>query len=109
MGGYKPLATIERDKDLTGYCMAKSMANVGTIYAVCRPTSDCPRGEIVFTKPSNKHLIDEYDSLLATGVADYGIKEYHRRMGKLFGYSDADIEAFINTDVHCDCAKCKGK
>lgn len=109
LGGLKPLATVERDKDLAGYALAVSLSNVGMLYAECRPTDDCERGEIVFTKPANRGLVDRYNWLLDNGVKEYGIKGFHRQMGKLFGYSDADIETFINAEIHCDCSKCKGK
>lgn len=108
LGGLKPLGTIERDKDLTGYAMAVSLKNAGLLYAECRPTPDCERGEIVFTKVANRRLVAEYNSLLETGVKTFGIKEYHRKMGRLFGYSADDIETFINAEIQCDCAKCNG-
>jgi len=34
--------------------------------------------------------------------------EYNRAMGRLFGYTEEEIDAFIAEDVDCDCIACKG-
>ena len=108
LGQYKQLATVEKAKDPIGYAMAISMAGTGALYASAKPTKDCPEGEVVFTLPKNKNLVLWYDLLLKYGVQEFGIKEYHRQMGRLFGYSHEDIEAFIEADIHCNCTKCNG-
>ena len=108
LNGTKPLATIEALKDLTGYGMAVCLINAGLLHGKCRPTEDCVAGEVVFVKPGNKLLINEYEYALEHGVAQWGIKGYHRKMGELFGYSPEDIEAFIEAEINCDCAKCRG-
>jgi hypothetical protein len=106
--GAKPLATIEKKKDPIGYALAISMAGTGALYYRARGTVDSPYGEVIITLPSNKHLVDEYITLLLWGVKRYGIKNFHRKMGRLFGYTEADIEAFIEADIDCDCSKCTG-
>ena len=88
--------------------LAVSLNTTGMLVAEVRPTPDDPTGEIVFTNPANRRLIRKYEILLKYGVDEYGIKEYHRRMGRLFGYDEEDIEAFIAADVHCNCIKCSG-
>ena len=108
LAGLKPLATIEKGKDAIGYSMAVALSGVGMLASECRPTVDCPKGEIVFTKPVNKALLVEYKALLSTGIKRLGIKNYHRALGKLFGYSSADIEEFISSDINCNCTKCRG-
>ena len=108
LSGVKPLATIERSKDLTNYAIAISLINSGMLRGKVRPTDDDESGEVVFTQPSRSHLILVYEELLYDGVLKYGIKSYHRRMGKLFGYADEDIEEFIETNVSCECSKCGG-
>ena len=108
LSGSKPLATIEASKDMTGYAMAVCLVNAGQLRGYCRPTDDCVSGEIVIVKPGNQYLINEYLYTLEHGVEMWGIKGYHRKMGKLFGYTDADIEAFIEAEIHCDCTKCNG-
>lgn len=106
--GTKPLATIERRKAPILYAIAVACRAAGMVYGELIRSTDSPEGEIVITAPRNKHLVQEYRQLLATGVKDFGIKEYHRRMGALFGYRPEDIEAFIKSDIHCDCTKCRG-
>jgi hypothetical protein len=109
LSGAKPLATIEKGKDPYGYALAVAMAGTGSIYSNVRPTADSPTGEIIIVKAGNKNHIETYLYLLEKGVEQYGVKEYHRRMGELFGYSDEDIEAFIDVEIECSCSKCVGK
>lgn len=109
LGGYKPLATIEKGKDPLGYAMAISLASTGTLVAEVGPTHDSPSGEVVIVKPGNQYLIKQYNYMIGYGVAEHGIKAYHRCLGKLFGYSKEDIEEFIATDINCDCSKCTGE
>ena len=35
-------------------------------------------------------------------------EEYSRAMGRLFGYTEEEINAFIEADVDCDCIACTG-
>lgn len=109
LGGLKPLATIEKGKDSIGYSLAIALSNAGMLYKECAPTLDSPTGEVIITLPGRKELVTEYKDLLTNGIDKYGLKDYHRRMGKLFGYSDKDIEDFINAEISCDCSKCRGK
>lgn len=108
LGGHKQLGTIEKRKDPLGYALAISMCSTGALAMHVEPTEDSPEGEVVITLPCNSQLIPEYYWLLKEGVKELGIKEYHRRMGEMFGYSKADIEEFINSSIQCECNKCKG-
>ena len=109
LGGFKPLATIEKDKEPIGYALAIALASTGVLSKQIVKSVDCPNGEVVITKPCNRPLIGIYMDLLENGVKNYGIKEYHRRMGRLFGYTEDDIEEFINAEIECCCTKCKGE
>jgi len=108
LAGSKPLATIERSKDESGYATAIALGTAGMLRTYVRPTVDDCTGEVVFTKPANAQLITRYVWLLQNGVATYGVKENHRKLGRLFGYTEADIETFINAEINCLCQKCKG-
>lgn len=108
LAGYKPLATTENGKDPYGYSLAISMACTEALKAQARPTRDDSTGEVIIVLPHNKALIQEYIELQASGVSRVGIKQYHREMGRLFGYTAEDIETFINSEVDCNCAKCRG-
>tara|TARA_R110002020_G_scaffold433848_5_gene643968 strand:- start:459 stop:824 length:366 start_codon:yes stop_codon:yes gene_type:complete len=104
LGGNKPLAAIEKSKDPYGYALAIAMAGTGALAKyIVEP------GEVLITKPNNWAYIVQYISLLNYGVKRLGIKEYHRRMGKIFGYTAEDIEAFIEAEIVCSCTKCSGK
>jgi len=105
LDGVKPLATIERRKDRLGFNRAVALADTRmNVWVVVRNGDEGPEA-ILSYRPD---LIREYRWLLDNGVREYGIKEYHRRMGRLFGYAEADIEAFIAADIDCDCSKCRG-
>ena len=108
LGGNKPLATIEKRKDPLQYSLAIALSNTGSIVVDCSPTVDSKEGECILTLPKNKDLIINYKWLLKNGVDQLGIKQYHRSMGALFGYSLEDINEFIDNNINCDCHKCKG-
>lgn len=103
LGGHKPLASIEKYKDQYGYALAISLANTGALYYEVVSAS-----EVVITLPKNKHLVQEWKDLLCHGVKLWGLHGFHYKMGKLYGYTDEDIELFIKSDVNCDCNKCRG-
>ncbi len=108
LSGSKPLATIEKAKDPIGFSIAVAVGNAGMLKHMIVRSPDSPEGEVVIVKNGNQHLIAEYIHLLHNGVQEYGIKEYHRRMGRLFGYAEQDIEDFLAAEIHCECSKCTG-
>lgn len=108
LGGLKPLATIEKAKQPIGYALAIALSGTGALAASVVRSKDSPEGEVVIVLPKNKYRLEQYQWLLEHGVKAVGIKEYHRRMGRLFGYTEEDINAFIKSDIHCECSKCKG-
>ena len=108
LGGVKPIATVEHDKAPETYVKAILLGLAGMLHYRVQPTEDCERGEVVFCLPSNRNNLVEYDWLRKEGVQNVGLKAYHRAMGRLFGYSPADIEAYIESDIHCECSKCRG-
>lgn len=108
LAGTKPLGTIEKAKDPIGFSIAVAVGNAGMLKHTVIHSADSPEGEVVIVKNGNGDLIIEYMRLLYSGVQDLGIKEYHRRMGRLFGYTEQDIEDFIAAEIHCECSKCTG-
>jgi len=106
LGGFKPLGTIEKSKDPYGFALAVAVAGTGMLSHEIQHTEGGV--EVVFTRPSNAGWIQHYNWLLKYGKKLLGIKEYHRRMGRVFGYTEEDIESFISSDIHCDCNKCRG-
>ena len=108
LSGNKPLATIEVSKQPESFRTACKLVRQGILQGVVIKSTESLRGEVIIVLPENFHLIAEYRELLANGVKQFGIKEYHRRMGAMFGYSKADVEDFINADINCECSKCRG-
>lgn len=105
LGGNKPLATIEKVKDPYGYALAIALSGTGALYL---EQVACGVGEVVFTAPKNRHLVQEWRDLLHSGVKDHGLKGYHYRMGRLYGYAEEDIRAFVESEIDCNCNKCRG-
>lgn len=108
LSGTKPLGSIEKRKDPMGYSLACALSKVGMLNAFIGPTADSKEGEATFVLPQNKHLLERFKWLLNEGVKTLGLKQYHREMGKLYGYTEQDIEDFISANIHCDCTKCRG-
>lgn len=66
-------------------------------------------GNVVFSLDMDK--IHEYLGVLASSewyIEELGLEEYQRRMGKIFGYSEQEVQAFIDGNIECDCKDCKG-
>lgn len=103
LNGAKAFALIEKRKDIASYFAAGSIQRKD-ITVEYRDGLEGP--EVILT--SDRKLIAEYNALLFDGVARLGIKNYHRAMGKIFGYSATDIETFINAEITCNCTKCAG-
>lgn len=101
--GTKAFAVIEKGKDAEQYRAAWAIRREG-FHVYYREGDEGP--EVVVAKDHRD--VQQYLDLLAYGVQRLGIKQYHREMGRLFGYAEADIEAFISAEIHCDCSKCRG-
>lgn len=104
LNGEKPLAYLERVEgkefmyDLVIDIWFENIFEVAFIE---------PDG-IAFTLPKNKDLLEDYKKLLSGETVVENNHEYQRLMGRLFGYSEEDIEAFIKQEIKCDCINCKG-
>ena len=103
LNGSKRFAVIEKRKDAASYYAAGSIRRRD----VTVQYREGPEGPEVILTTSRKDIA-EYESLLRDGVSRLGIKAYHRAIGALFGYSKVDIEAFIESDIDCNCSKCNG-
>lgn len=101
--GQKDFAVIEHAKNPQAYHDAAQIHRAGVFVLYEKGNEG---DEVIIAR----HLDDivTYRLLIRYGVAELGIKNYHRALGKLFGYSPEDIESFIDSDIHCDCSKCNG-
>ena len=109
LAGVKPLAAIERDKSPHQYNLAIALGQCGMLTTFClnKKLRNCNLGEVIITKPCRQFLIIEYLELLQKGPRDDS-HGYHVAMGQLFGYTVADIELFLKTELNCQCKKCRG-
>lgn len=100
--GIKPLASIEAKKDPEQFEKALQLRFA---FSIRYHTNE----HITFTRKENKDLHDVF-ALLNSPRAAMVVRskaEKHRLMGRLFGYSEEDIEAFIKSDLQCACGQCK--
>ena len=98
IAGSKPLAVIEKRKDPEQYARSKRLPAQGLV----RFYRIGPEGAEVIISKSAQRANAYIDALNMPDGEDKT-----RVMGVLFGYSEADIEAFITNPPACDCSKCK--
>jgi len=100
--GIKPLASLEFSKDPKQYTKALKLLNVLSVY---KQTDDL----ITITRKENASLHGVF-KVLTSHKAHLLVRseqEKHRLLGRLFGYSEEDIDAFIKSDLKCACGQCK--
>lgn len=107
LAGVKPFAIIDRRKSVEQYkSLQILLENIWLpLYVVYKNDY-----EVAVTLTENKKLHEQYDLLMSPKAAQViRSKEDHQRaMGKLFGYTDEEIEAFIKSSINCDCPQCVG-
>ena len=101
--GAKSFAVIEKAKDPAQYYDAGAIEDPRITVEYREPSSG---PEVIVSR--KRAAIAEYDALILDGVERLGLKNFHRAMGRLFGYTPEDIEAFIAAEISCDCPKCTG-
>ena len=104
LSGLKPIAVIELRKNPTEYWRGIGIngASDQHVRTVAR-VDETSGAELIISL--SWQLIDQYLGLMAMPASN----ERTRKIGKLFGYTDADIQAFIDNPPACDCSKCQGK
>ena len=110
MEGSKHFATLEKGKDRDRYNFILANPELFT-----HVLFDGEEGkEVWFWKKGSEtgraHYIEyrhlrKYSQQIITEV---GLQEYQRKMGRIFGYSEEDIEAFVTGESVCSCSKCLG-
>jgi hypothetical protein len=101
--GTKPLAVIEQRKQPDVYSSARKNGVAGC-YVYVNWHDEETGFEAVIVDQRNMGLVLEY--LEALEMPESTLK--HRTMGRLFGYSQADIDEFIANQPACNCSKCTG-
>lgn len=102
MWGIKPLASIEFDKQPLQF---KRAIELRQVLSVC----DQEVGLITVTLPENSHLHETF-KLLSSPKASVIVRskeEKHRLLGRLFGYTEEQINEFIKSEMQCACGQCR--
>jgi len=102
MMGKKPLACIDRTKQPEMYDRAMRLKYV---VSVKKQTEDMIT--VTDFRNSDLHTLFEILSSTRASVIVRTKKEKHRLLGRLFGYSEEDIEEFLAADMQCACGQCK--
>ena len=102
LDGTKPLATLK------GNVYPKELrAAINTHKLITRYNAE--QDVLVVVKPQHSFLIGLF-GLLSSTKANFIVRskeEKHRLLGRLFGYSEEDIDDFIAKDMKCACGQCK--
>ena len=102
----KPFAIIEYKKDPSQFMYAFTKAKELDIR-----NTDEPNEIAIERKGHGAHHYNLYLNLTRNRthiLRAFGKAFYQRKMGKIFGYSDDEIEEFINNPPDCTCGKCGG-
>jgi hypothetical protein len=101
LAGEKPIATVVRDKNERLYNLVKQ---TGFLLS-----TEEHYGVLAFCLPENSHLLAVWSELFFSRMHP---TLYMIQMGRLFGYSEADILKFMEDTVTnenpCDCIECLG-
>lgn len=104
MNGIKPLASIEKSKQPEMFEKALALSDMIDIVVVLHD-----KGHLTITRKENEKLHGVF-SLLCSPKAAMVVRsqaEKSRLLGRLFGYSEEDIDEFIAADMQCACGQCK--
>lgn len=102
LDGTKPFAVIERDKDAEQFIQVLELGNQLSVQVT-------DANELAFCLPENSEYHTLYNLLRSNigNVLHRTDRDYQTLMGRLFGYTDEEIEAFLNEEIKCNCTKCK--
>lgn len=101
LNGTKPLASLER-------CKQPELFELQEVFS--RSLSRCYHTDdlVTITLPKNEHLHAVF-ALLTSSKAAVIVRskaEKQRMLGRLFGYTEKDIDDFIQADLGCACGQC---
>lgn len=101
VNGIKPLASIEASKQPELFERAIALRNVISVHYHNHEL-------ITITRKENSNLHRTF-ALLTSPQASIVVRskeEKQRLLGRLFGYSEEDIDEFIKQDLGCACGQC---
>mgnify|MGYP003131542397 CR=1 FL=1 len=103
LAGTKPMGLIEKAKDPEQYQRLYDIADLKRLRFML-----VEEGTVVFALLPNRGLLVDYYNLVNGKTVVKDNKEYQTLMGRLFGYTEEEITAFINADIQCNCSNCQG-
>ena len=65
-------------------------------------------GEVYFALTQAPLVTFKFLTSTSAGLIIKSKEEHSRAMGRLFGYTEEEITAFIEADIDCDCIACTG-
>lgn len=102
MWGMKPLASIEFNKQPNQFSRAIKLSHILSV-------RHQDLGSLTVTLPENSHLHETFKLLSSPKVPVIvrSKEEKHRLLGRLFGYTEEQINEFIKSDMQCACGQCR--
>jgi len=102
MVGLKPLASLEKDKQPDQFERALKLKHVASVM-------QHDENLLTVTRRENSHLHEVFKLLSSerASVIVRSAEEKHRLLGRLFGYSETDIDEFIAAGLDCACGQCE--
>lgn len=104
INGPKPLANFELRKHPEQFKQLANHLPLAARHLAIHPWNSPEGPEIVIAK--DRATIDKYLAILH--ARDLRPATRAQLLGKLFGYNDASIQAFIENPPECNCSKCVG-
>jgi len=101
VNGIKPLASIDKKKQPEQFARALTLQH-------CMSIQHHADDLITVTLTENKELHDVF-RILSTTKSSIIVKtstEKHMLLGRLFGYSEEDIQEFLKAEMTCACGQC---
>lgn len=102
MIGIKPLASLEKDKQPEQYAQACKLHNVASVVHHDNNLLTVTRRE-----NNNLHAVFQLLSTTQSSLLVRSAEEKHRLLGRLFGYSEENIDSFIAKGLACACGQCE--
>lgn len=108
--GEKPFAVVELKKDPEQYNYVLTHLELFEVIEKSTPEGR----EVRFWKKGSEEgrLANfKYTNLVNRSIEfidRYGQEWYTREMGQVFGYTEQQIQDFIDGSTKCDCTKCRG-
>lgn len=96
----KPIATINKHKQPVQYALASKDIRLVVLHL--------DADEIAITRQENARLLQLLESLLhpSSNIIAKSREEKQRLIGRLYGYTEEEIDAFVASENKCMCNHC---